>query len=209
VTAGTSPAAHPAPPSPEAIGARPPDADAAAEAALVERVRAGDPAAFDALVTAYMRRAFSVAYRLMGQREDAEDLVQETFLAVLEKIHTFQPGRPFSPWFFRVLVNRGLNARKSRSLRSVDEIPESAATSLASPERDAERAELRDGVKTAMEALPDRQRTIVRLFELEGFSSPEIAEILGISEGTVRWHLHEARKTLRGALAPFGHRSTP
>jgi RNA polymerase sigma-70 factor, ECF subfamily len=187
----------------------PADASAADEAALVERVRGGDPAAFDALATAYMRRAFSVAYRLMGQREDAEDLVQESFLAVLEKIHTFQAGRAFSPWFFRILVNRGLNARKSRSLRSVDEIPEAAASSLASPERDAERAELRDGLAAAMQALPDRQRTVVRLFDLEGFSSPEIAEILGINEGTVRWHLHEARKTLRGALAPFGNRSTP
>ncbi|HET6764295.1 MAG TPA: sigma-70 family RNA polymerase sigma factor [Longimicrobiaceae bacterium] len=185
------------------------DAAAADEAALVERVRLGDAAAFDALVTAYMRRAFSVAYRLMGQREDAEDLVQESFLAVLEKIHTFQAGRAFAPWFFRILVNRGLNARKSRTLRSVDEIPESAASALASPERDAERAELRDGLAAAMRALPDRQATVVRLFDMEGFSSPEIAEILGISEGTVRWHLHEARKTLRGALAPFGNRSTP
>jgi RNA polymerase sigma-70 factor (ECF subfamily) len=190
-----------------APAAPPLTAEAAEEAALVERVRRGDPAAFDGLVTRYMRRAFAVAYRLMGQREDAEDLVQETFLAVLEKVHTFEAGRAFSPWFFRILVNRGLNARKSRSLRTVEEIPESAASSLASPEREAERAELRGELGRAMQALPDRQRTIVRLFELEGFASPEIAEILGISEGTVRWHLHEARKTLRQALAPFERRN--
>jgi RNA polymerase sigma-70 factor (ECF subfamily) len=187
----------------EGSGSPPLAPEAAEEAALAERVRRGDPAAFDALVVRYMRRAFAVAYRLMGQREDAEDLVQETFLAVLEKIHTFQAGRAFSPWFFRILVNRGLNARKSRSLRNVDQIPETAASSLASPEREAERAELRGELGRAMQALPDRQKTIVRLFELEGFASPEIAEILGISEGTVRWHLHEARKTLRKALAPF------
>jgi RNA polymerase sigma-70 factor (ECF subfamily) len=180
------------------------DAD---EAALVERVRRGEPAAFDELAGRYLRRAFSVAYRLMGQREDAEDLVQEAFIAVLEKIHTFQAGRPFSPWFFRILVNRGINARKHRLLRQVDEIPESASSSLASPEKEAERAELRGGVTAALDSLPDRQRTVVRLFELEGFGSPEIAEILGISEGTVRWHLHEARKTLRQALAPFHGRS--
>lgn len=173
------------------------------EAALVERVRAGDPAAFDALVGAYMRRAFSVAFRLLGQKEDAEDLVQETFLAVLQRIDSFQAGRPFSPWFFRILVNRGLNARKARSLRTTDEIPDAAAARGPGPDRETERALLRDDVAAALARLPDRQRTIVRLFELEGFASPEIAEILEISEGTVRWHLHEARKTLRQHLAPY------
>ena len=173
------------------------------EPALVERVRRGDAAAFDTLVTRYMRRAFSVAYRVMGQKEDAEDLVQEAFLAVLQRIGTFEAGRPFAPWFFRILVNRGLNARKSRSLRTVDEIPESAASRGPSPERAAEQTELRERLAKAMEALPERQRVIVQLFELEGFGGPEIAEILEISDGTVRWHLHEARKTLRRALAPY------
>ena len=173
------------------------------EAALVERVRAGDGAAFETLVNRYMRRAFSVAYRLLGQKEDAEDLVQEAFMAVLQRVDTFQAGRPFAPWFFRILVNRGLNARKARTLRAVDEIPETAAHRGPSPERDAERTELRDRLRAAMETLPERQRTIVQLFDLEGFAGPEIAEILEISDGTVRWHLHEARKTLKKALAPY------
>ncbi|HEU0299379.1 MAG TPA: sigma-70 family RNA polymerase sigma factor [Longimicrobium sp.] len=173
------------------------------EPALVERVRRGDPAAFDALVTRYLRRAFAVAYRLLGNREDAEDLVQETFMAVLQKIDRFERGRPFSPWFFRILVNRGLNARKARAVRATDEIPGDAAAAGASPERHAEQAELRARLRRAMEALPERQRVIVELFELEGFGGPEIAEILEISDGTVRWHLHEARKALRQALAAY------
>jgi len=173
------------------------------EPALAERVRQGDAAAFDTLVNRYMRRAFAVAYRLMGQKEDAEDLVQDAFLTVLQRIDTFEAGRPFSPWFFRILVNRGLNARKARSLRAVEAIPETAAAGGPSPERAAERMELRDRLAAAMEALPERQRVIVQLFELEGFGGPEIAEILEISDGTVRWHLHEARKTLRRALAPY------
>lgn len=173
------------------------------EAGLVERVRRGDPGAFDALVSRYMRRAFAVAYRLLGNREDAEDLVQETFMAVLRKIDSFERGRAFAPWFFRILVNRGLNARKSRALRTADELPEHAASGGASPERAAERAELRGRLRAAMDGLPERQRVIVELFELEGFAGPEIAEILEISDGTVRWHLHEARKTLRQALAAY------
>ena len=177
------------------------------EAELVERVRQGDGRAFDLLVTRYMRRAFSVAFRLLGQKEDAEDLVQDTFVAVLQRIDTFQPGRPFAPWFFRVLVNRGLNARKARALRTADEIPESASSAAPSPEREAERAELRDHLRVAMAALPERQRLVVELYDLEGFAGSEIAEILEISDGTVRWHLHEARKALRSALAPY-QRST-
>ena len=66
--------------------------------------------------------------------------------------------------------------------------------------------ELRERLRRAMDALPERQRVIVELFELEGFGGPEIAEILEISDGTVRWHLHEARKTLRRALAPYERR---
>jgi RNA polymerase sigma-70 factor (ECF subfamily) len=176
------------------------------EPALVERVRRGDTRAFDALVSRYMRRAFAVAWRLLGNREDAEDLVQEAFMTVLRKIDTFEPGRAFSPWFFRLLVNRGLNARKSRALRTTAELPEDAAAAGASPERAAERAELRGRLRTAMDGLPDRQRVIVELFELEGFAGGEIAEILEISDGTVRWHLHEARKTLRQVLAAYDRR---
>ncbi len=173
------------------------------ESALVERVRHGDAGAFDALVTRYMRRAFAVAYRLLGNREDAEDLVQETFLAVLQKIDAFQPGRAFSPWFFRILVNRGLNARKARAVRTTEEIPDGTAAGGCSPERSAERAELRGRLFAAMARLPERQRVIVELFELEGFAGPEIAEILEISDGTVRWHLHEARQALRRELAAY------
>ncbi|HEY7767549.1 RNA polymerase sigma factor [Longimicrobium sp.] len=173
------------------------------ESALVERVRQGDAAAFDTLVTRYMRRAFAVAYRLLGNREDAEDLVQETFMAVLQKIDAFHPGRAFSPWFFRILVNRGLNARKARAVRTTEEIPDGTAAGGCSPERSAERAELRGRLIAAMARLPERQRVIVELFELEGFAGPEIAEILEISDGTVRWHLHEARQALRRELAAY------
>lgn len=176
------------------------------DSALVERVRAGDVAAFDGLVERHMKRAFAVAYRLLGHRQDAEDLVQDAFLAALEKIDTFHAGRSFAPWFYRILVNRGLNSRKARSLRKTEALPPDALSSSPSPLRETERAELREWLREAMGHLPERQRTVVQLFELEGFSSPEIAEILDLSDGTVRWHLHQARHTLREALAPFARR---
>jgi RNA polymerase sigma-70 factor (ECF subfamily) len=194
-------AARPAVAFPVATGAAPAAADGEAE--LVERVRHGDGRAFDTLVTRYMHRAFSVAFRVLGQKEDAEDLVQDTFMVVLQRIDSFEPGRAFAPWFFRILVNRGLNARKARALRTVDEIPDTASS--PGPVAGA-----RGGARGAPRASrrrpghpPQRQRLVVELFELEGFSGPEIAQIMEISDGTVRWHLHEARKALRQALAPY------
>ena len=177
-----------------------------ADEELVERVRVGDFAAYDTLVARHMRSAFAIAYRVLGQREDAEDLVQDAFMVALEKIDTFRDGHRFAPWFFRILVNRGLNARKARSLRQMDALPTELSTREPTPHVEAERSQLRERIEAAVAVLPERQRTIVKLFELEGFSSPEIADMLELSDGTVRWHLHQARQTLRQALAPFARR---
>ena len=173
---------------------------------LARRVQSGDVAAFDLLVRRHSQRAFGVAMRLLDQREDAEDLVQDAFIAALEKIDSFDAEREFAPWFYRILVNRCLNARKSRSRRSMQEISDDAVSGVASPLLETERSELRAHLTKALELLPERQKTIVKLFDVEGFSSPEVAEILGISDGTVRWHLHQARQVLKEALRPFARR---
>jgi RNA polymerase sigma-70 factor (ECF subfamily) len=178
-------------------------ADDAIDAALVERVRGGDVAAYDELVRRHLRRAHAVAFRLLGHREDAEDLVQDAFIQALDKIDSFDSTRPFAPWFFRILTNRGLNARQSRALRTVSEIPDDTAAHGESPETSAEREELRTRLRSAVAALPERQQLIVQLFEIDGWTSGEIAASLGIAEGTVRWHVHDARRTLRDALAPL------
>ena len=185
---------------PNAVGQT---ADRLDEAELIGRVRARDPKAFDELVRRYLRRAFSVAYHVMQHREDAEDLVQDAFIAVLEQIDRYDPERPFAPWFFRIVVNRGLNARKSRRVRQTEPVPEGTASSGANPEVLAERAELYARLRAAVAALPERHRLIVRLVELEGFSTAEVAQMLDLSPSTVRWYLHEARHRLRGSLAPL------
>lgn len=175
---------------------------------LAERVRRGDAAAFDLLVERHIARAFSIAYRLLGNREDAEDLVQEAFVAVLERIDTFQPGREFGPWFRRIVVNRAINARKARSRRAMADLPAEVEARGGSPLRAAEQEETAMLVRGAMAELPERQRDILRLFELEGFTSAEIADMLEISDGTVRWHLHQARERLRRSLGLFAGRET-
>jgi RNA polymerase sigma-70 factor (ECF subfamily) len=173
------------------------------DAQLAKQVQRGDAAAFNTLVVRHMRRAHGVALRLLGQTEDAEDLVQDAFLAALQKIDSFDAERDFAPWFYRILVNRCLNARKSRSRRSTVDLPGEVASPIASPLLETERSELRLQLKRALARLPERQRIIVTMFDLEGFSSPEIADVLEISDGTVRWHLHQARRALRLELEPL------
>jgi RNA polymerase sigma-70 factor (ECF subfamily) len=172
------------------------------DAGLVERVRAGDSTAFDALVQAYMRQAFQLAYRVVGHREDAEDLVQEAFLAAYQYLDSYDATRPFGPWLMRIVLNRGSNLRRSRARRETE--PETDAVSPAPSALDeSERAEAREQLARAMELLSERQRMIVTLFDVDGLTSTEIGELIDLSPGTVRWHLHEARRTLRGALSRF------
>ena len=171
------------------------------EAALVKRVCRGDVEAFDVLVQRYLRRAYAIAYRLLGHREDAEDLVQEAFLTALDRIETFDVERPFGPWFFRIVTNHGLNARKSRALRQTEMIPETADDESASPQIDAERAEIREQLRVALAALPERQRFVVQMVDVEGMQPAAVAAMMDLSPGTVRWYLHQARAALRSELA--------
>ena len=191
-------------------GSLPPESQAAddrsaareRDALLVSRVRAGDRAAFDGLVHAYMRQAFHLAYRVVNHREDAEDLVQEAFLAAYQYLDSYDASRPFGPWLMRIVLNRGANLRRSRARRETE--PETDAVSPApSALEESERAEARVQLTRAMATLSERQRMIVTLFDVDGLTSTELGEMLDLSPGTVRWHLHEARGTLRGALSRF------
>ena len=189
-------------PPPDALIADDRTAARERDAALVIRVRAGDARAFDGLVHAYMRQAFQLAYRVVGHREDAEDLVQEAFLAAHQYLDSYDVERPFGPWLMRIVLNRGANLRRSRTRRETE--PEVDAVSPApSALEESERKEARVILTRAMATLSERQRMIVTLFDVDGRTSTEIGEMLDLSPGTVRWHLHEARRTLRGALSSF------
>jgi len=183
------------------VGPSASDAPGADERELVERVQRGDATAYDALVRRHLARATSIARRLLGNVEDAEDLVQEAFVRALDRIATFDPTRAFAPWFYRLLINAGLNARKARALRAAEPEQRELASRGASPLELTERREIRERFAAALAALPPRQRLVVSMFEVDGLSTAEIADALGISRETVRWHHHQARHSLRKALA--------
>lgn len=179
------------------------------EADIVRRVQRGDRAAFDTLARRYAQRGFEIAYRVLGHRQDAEDLVQDAFMAALDGIHTFDASRPFGPWFARIVFNRGLNARRSRSAREshvrAGELQDDDGHSEAASES-VERSEIMDAFTSALGRLPEQQRVIVQLSDVDGRTSSEIGTMLDMPDGTVRWHLHQARKVLRQVLEPLRRR---
>ncbi|HTE45440.1 MAG TPA: sigma-70 family RNA polymerase sigma factor [Gemmatimonadaceae bacterium] len=171
------------------------------EQGILAAAARGDSAAFGLLVERYLPRAMALAGRILHHREDAEDLVQDAFLSALRHIENFDVARPFWPWLSRIIVNRGLDLAAARSIRSAESLGDDIPDSGDSPVVAAERSEFLDQVRAAMQTLSPRQRLIVELSELEGFSIAEIAASLDSAAATVRWHLHMARKELRKSLA--------
>lgn len=167
---------------------------------LLARVQQGDSRAFDILVRRYLPRARLVARRLMQDPDDADDLVQDAFLRALEKIASFDIARAFEPWFTRLLVNLGLDLRRKQKVRRTEAYDPELVPGAARTDAEVERGELSDSLNRALARLPDRQRLIVCLFEIDGHSTEEVANMLEVSQVTIRWHLHQARRTLREAL---------
>ena len=176
------------------------DDDAERDALLVAQVQRGDAAAFEALITPILPRALRLARRLLEDQQDAEDLVQDACLRALERIDQHDRTRAFGPWFLRLLTNLGLNRQRSRQVRRHEAISEYTHSADATPDVVVEQLEIQERFSRAVGALSARQREIIMLHEVEGWTTSEIGVALDLSPQTVRWHLHDARHTLRASL---------
>jgi RNA polymerase sigma-70 factor (ECF subfamily) len=170
------------------------------ERLLIGRVQRGDTAAFDVLVRRHLPRAFAIAFRVVGNRHDAEDVVQDAFIRALRYIRGFDERQPFAPWLHRLVVNTALDARARRAREATEPERQDAISPAVSPHLALERQEVRDRFAVALSILSPRQRLILARFEVDGLSTAEIAEELDITPETVRWHLHQARHALRAPL---------
>lgn len=171
------------------------------DARLVERIRQGDQAAFEALVRRYERKLLQVLTRLVRDPEIARDLAQETFWRVYNRLDRFDTGRRFGPWLFRVGVNLGLDhlrrGKGEPTTGSLDRL-NGNGTSFDPPDPDPRiQVELAQEVQFILAQLPISYRTILVLRDLEGFSSSEVAAIVGRREATIRWRLSKAREKFR------------
>lgn len=173
---------------------------------LVRRVKRGEREAFDTLVRRYLRPALAVAWEFTESLDDAEDVVQDAFHRALRAIGSFEETRPFRPWFFTIVRNAGRNAAARRSRWRSEPVSESLLTDDTALS-EIERWEIRKRVTDAMELLTPMQQSCLRLCDLEEFTAPEVAEMIGINESTVRVHLFRARRTLRDVLSPLREES--
>lgn len=164
---------------------------------LVREAIAGRTEAFGVLVTRYMRPGYLVAFSVTGNREDAEDVAQEAFLVALERLEECRNPERFGGWFLTIVRNRSKNLLRRENLRSGEEIAEEITPGAESPETDLHRAELRRELETRLKGLSEIRRQVLLLHDLEGWKHREIAEKLGLPEGTTRSHLHFARKYVR------------
>ena len=188
--------------------------DAVPDEQLVLRAQNKDMVAYSELVRRYQRKIYGLAYNMTGNKEDAEDLVQECFLKAYSSLGSFRGNSSFYTWIYRIAVNRSINYVKKRNRRtglSLDDMDEAVErdpayvelSSRESPFRDLTLTELQEKLNTALLKLSEKHRTVVVMHDIQGVPHEEIARIMGCSEGTVRSRLFYARQQLQVELKDF------
>jgi RNA polymerase sigma-70 factor (ECF subfamily) len=200
------------PPSSEAGPAGLPESPGIDERALIRRCIAGDAAAFEPLVEKYRQRVWRLAYQVLHDREEAWDVAQEAFVRAFHSLPSFRGQSAFYTWLFRITVNVATDRHRQRGAQArafgPERVTEEEWTRTApdpgrGPDQEAARAEQRERIRRALDALPPKARTIIMLSDVEGLSYREIAEVLNCPIGTVMSRLHNARKRLKGLLGPM------
>ena len=182
--------------------------------AIVHKIQDGDVDAFDALILKYRERVYSVIYNLTSNREDASDLTQETFIKAFQSINRFKGKSSFFTWLYRIALNTSLTYLRKNKLRRffsfekmVDEDHTEGFIENMTADSDSDKAalmsELQEKLNDAFQKLSVKHRTVITLFEIDGLSHKEIAEIVGASVGTVRSRLHYAKQFLQGELKDY------
>lgn len=168
---------------------------------LVRRARMGDAEAFEVLIARHQDRIFRIALRVLGNRQDAEDVMQDVLIQLWTGLAGFAGASAFTTWLHRVVVNRCLS--RARSARRTETIPEPGEPghprAPAAAERVQDQAELAVA-GAAVAALPEDQRSVFVLCQLEGLSYREVAVIQGLAEATVRGRLARARQRLAHSM---------
>lgn len=181
--------------------------EAATANALVDAAKAGDQRAFEALVVRYRKRIFALALHIIGSSSEADDITQDVFLKAYRALPEFEGRSQFFTWVYRMTVNRSLNARRDRARRGEDgDDPRLelavAVDARSNPSRVHELRQTYTRLLRALDALPADMRTTVILVSLQGLAHGEAAVVQNVSEGTIAWRMHEARRRLNEAMMP-------
>jgi RNA polymerase sigma factor (sigma-70 family) len=188
--------------------------EADSDVVIVKQVQSGDVAAFDRLILKYRERVYGVIYNMTSNREDAADLTQDSFIKAFQSIHRFQGQSSFFTWLYRIAVNSTLTHLRKARLRtffSFEKINDedktsqliNALTDKSGADRELFVKELQEKLNEAMQKLSIKHRTVVTLFEIDGLSHEEIADVMNCSVGTVRSRLHYAKQLLQAELLSY------
>ena len=174
---------------------------------LLDRCRRGDPAAFEELVRSTHRRVYTLAFRVVGDRHEAEDVAQEAYLRMYRGLPGFRGDSSFDTWLYRITANAAASHLRRRGrFGDVLDDPEDV---VQVPDEASPDPVDRDEIQRALFALPVAQRAVLVMRDAYGFSIAEIAEDLGLSEGAVKVRIHRARRRLKelvyGPAAAHGH----
>lgn len=189
------------------------------ESDLVQALKAGDQSAYAELVERYSPTIYNLALRMMYNREEAEEVLQETFLSAFRAVSRFEGRSQLGTWLYRIAYNAALMRLRKHQLPTTsidepiqneegDQIPRQLVDWTARPEEILLTGELRSVLNAAAAALPETLRGVFTLRDIEGLSTAETAEVLGLTETNVKVRLHRARLALRerltGYFAPAG-----
>lgn len=188
--------------------------EASEDVLLIQKIQAGEVALFDKLVKKYRERLYSVVYNLTSNKEDAADLTQDAFIKAFRSINKFKGTSSFFTWIYRIAVNTTISHLKKNKLRrffsfemiqeegASEEILNTLCTKVTS-EKSVFLKELQEKLNEALQTLSISHRTVIVLYEIEGLSHQEIAQVMESSEGTVRSRLHYAKQQLQVLLKDY------
>jgi RNA polymerase sigma-70 factor (ECF subfamily) len=167
------------------------------ERELVRAAQGGDDDAFTAIVKRHERKLYGIALAIVHSPEDAEDVLQNAFMRAHQSLARFRADQPFGAWLHRIVVNAALDLRRRRATRVTEELTDTVSAPFRDP---GESADLQMRLSAAVADLGRRQRSVLVLHDIHGFTHPEIGQMLGIPEGTARSLLHSARHSVRQVL---------
>lgn len=168
----------------------------------------GEVSAFEELINRYKNSVFAIIYRMTGQYQEAEDISQEVFLTVYQKLYQFDSTKKFAPWVHRIAINTCISALRKKNKVAFFNFDESlfinhkweGQYNYGNPEIVLERNELRTEIKAALNKLPSSYQSVLILRYQLGLSNQEIADTLGVNKENVEVKIHRARKSLRKIL---------
>jgi RNA polymerase sigma-70 factor, ECF subfamily len=177
------------------------------ESALVARALRGDRLALGRLLERFAAPVRRVTYAILGDVDEADDAAQDGLLQALVKLDRYDPTRPFGPWLLRIVANAAIDRRRRRAVRVAGVLDDTVAGSRPLPDAETERRLLGERLRAALRELPERYRAALVLFDVEGYSQAEIAQILGMAPGTVRSAVFHARRRLRRLVGDWKEES--